>query len=62
MTFGAVRLTARTIVGLVKFSIELAQDAINLERAITNALSQAMALAIDQAGLTGAGPISPLVV
>ncbi|HEX7080048.1 MAG TPA: phage major capsid protein [Gammaproteobacteria bacterium] len=54
-TFDAVTLTSKTIVGLTKLSLELAQDSVNVEEAITRALTQSMAVAIDQAGLIGDG-------
>lgn len=54
-TFDAVTLTSKTVVALVKFSLELAQDSANFEEACTRSLTSALALAIDQAGLTGPG-------
>lgn len=54
-TFGAVDLSAKTIVGLVKFSLELSQDSLNVEQAITRSLTGAMAAEIDRAGLQGDG-------
>lgn len=52
-TFGAVNLSAKTAVCLVRFSLELAQDAANLEAQLTSVLTSAMASAVDAAGLTG---------
>lgn len=52
-TFGAVRLTARTAVCVVKFSLELAQDSANIEEILQRVLTASMAQAIDSAGLVG---------
>ena len=51
--FGAVVLTARTVRGYVPISLEAAQDAINIESVVSNALASALALAVDSAALTG---------
>lgn len=53
-TFGAVTLTAKTVTCLVKLSLELSQDSANIEQILENTITSAMALAIDQAGLSGA--------
>ena len=52
-TFGAATLSAKTVVCLVKFSVELAQDATNLEMQLQGVVTKAMAQAIDSAGLVG---------
>lgn len=52
-TFGAVQLNARTIVGLVKMSVELSQDSANIEQILQRSLVSAIAGAIDSAGLSG---------
>lgn len=52
-TFGLVTLSAKTAVTLVKMSLELAQDSANIEQILQRALTQAMAGAIDSAGLVG---------
>lgn len=52
-TFGAVNLQAKTVVCLVKLSLELSQDAANIEQILTSAITSAMAAAIDKAGLVG---------
>ena len=52
-TFGALNLTAKTVVCLVKFSVELAQDSANLEQQLEGVITRAMANAIDRAGLVG---------
>jgi HK97 family phage major capsid protein len=52
-TFGAVSLRAKTVVVLVKLSLELAQDSANLEVILQNSVTQALAQAIDAAGLVG---------
>lgn len=50
-SFALVELSARTVVGLVKLSLELSQDSINVEEAIVQSLTGSMAVAIDAAGL-----------
>lgn len=52
-TFGKLTLNAKTIVCLVKFSVELAQDSANLEQQLSNVIVSAMANAIDSAGMNG---------
>lgn len=52
-TFGAVNLQAKTVVCLVKLSLELSQDAANIEQILTSTITSAMAAAIDKAGLVG---------
>jgi HK97 family phage major capsid protein len=53
-TFGALDLSAKTVAALTKISFELAQDSANAYPATVAALTGAMALAIDKAGLHGA--------
>ncbi len=52
-SFGAVTLNARTVVCLVKLSLELSQDSANIEEILQRSLVGAMAGAIDNAGLVG---------
>lgn len=52
-TFGAANLTAKTAVCLVRFSLELSQDSANLEQILQSTIVNAMAGAIDSAGLNG---------
>lgn len=52
-TFGAVTLNARTVVGLVRLSLELSQDSANIEEILQRSLVSATAHAIDSAGLSG---------
>ncbi|HAJ02305.1 MAG TPA: phage major capsid protein [Brevundimonas sp.] len=54
-TFGAVTLAPKSLAVLVKFSRELLQDSLNIEAALVNAITQAMALEVDRAGLFGTG-------
>lgn len=54
-TFGAVTLAPKSLAVIVKFSRELLQDSLNIESALTNAITQAMALEVDRAGLFGTG-------
>lgn len=50
-TLGLVEMSAKTVVGLVKFSLELSQDSVNIEEVIGRSLASGTAGAIDQAGL-----------
>ncbi|MBA7493070.1 hypothetical protein ES702_03625 [subsurface metagenome] len=59
MTFSGIELSAKTLMGLVKISIELAQDGINVENVIEEAMSDAIALALDLAVLNGIGGLEP---
>lgn len=54
-TLDSVTLNARTVVGIVRFSLELAQDSLNIQEAITRSLTGAMAAEIDRVGLLGDG-------
>jgi HK97 family phage major capsid protein len=53
LTLGAVSLTAKTATCLVKLSLELSQDSANIEQILQSSITQAMAHAIDEAGLIG---------
>ena len=57
-TLGAMTLYAKTVVCLVKLSLELSQDSANIEQILATTITSAMANAIDSAGLNGvdAGP------
>jgi HK97 family phage major capsid protein len=52
-TFGAIQLQAKTCAALIKLSVELAQDSLNIETILQSSLIAAMAGAIDKAGLVG---------
>lgn len=52
-TFGAVTLDAKTVVCLVKLSLELSQDSANIEQILSSVLTSALANEIDYAGLNG---------
>lgn len=52
-TFGRLTLKSKTVACLVKFSVELGQDAVNLESQLQGAITKAMANAIDAAGMNG---------
>lgn len=52
-TFGALNLTAKTCACLVKLSLELSQDSANIETILQTSITNAMANAIDSAGLVG---------
>ena len=48
-----MNLAAKTVVCLVKLSLELAQDSANIEQILQSTITNAMAAAIDRAGLVG---------
>jgi HK97 family phage major capsid protein len=52
-TFGAATLHAKTVTALSLMSLELSQDAANIEQVLQNSLARAMAVEIDRAGLQG---------
>jgi HK97 family phage major capsid protein len=52
-TFGQVQLQAKTAVCLVKLSLELSQDSTNIETILQSSLVNAMASAMDSAGING---------
>jgi HK97 family phage major capsid protein len=54
-TFGPVNYRARALAALVRCSVELAEDAPNFNTAIEDAISKAVALELDRAGLLGDG-------
>lgn len=52
---GGIELNAKTLVALVSMSVELVEDAGNLESLVENSMSEAVALALDLASLRGDG-------
>lgn len=54
MTFGAIRLSAKTLVCMTRISLELVQDAPNLSSILQTAMASALALELDKAALMGA--------
>lgn len=54
-TFGAAVLAPKSIAVLVRASVELMSDSINLERELPLILARALAVEIDRAGLIGSG-------
>lgn len=54
-TFSAVTLKPQSIAVLVKASVELMSDSINLEAELPNIMARALAVEIDRAGLIGSG-------
>lgn len=52
-TFGKVSLQSKTVAAMVRLSLELAQDSANIEDVLQRSLTQALAHAIDKAGLVG---------
>ena len=60
-TFGLIRLSARTLMALCSASVELVEDASNLDTVLKNALGKVLALELDRAALRGDGSAaSPL--
>jgi HK97 family phage major capsid protein len=53
VTLGSVNLHAKTVVCLVKLSLELSQDSANIEQILETTITKAMANAIDSAGING---------
>ncbi|MFW6113350.1 MAG: phage major capsid protein [Actinomycetota bacterium] len=61
MQFGRFTLHARTLGCLIKMSVEVVEDAANLDEVVRHALSQALSLELDRAALFGEGtPVEPL--
>jgi len=54
-TFGGVILKPKSIAVMVKASVELMSDSLNLETELPNVLAKAMAQEIDRVGLIGSG-------
>ncbi len=54
----AVTFTSKTLVGSVKMSVELSEDAPNASEVIANSLAQAIGLELDRAALLGSGSSS----
>ncbi|OAB27856.1 phage major capsid protein [Paenibacillus macquariensis] len=54
-TLGAINLEAKTLVGMMRFSIELLEDAANIDSIISNELSASLSLELDRAALFGSG-------
>lgn len=55
MVLDSVVFTARTLLALVKGSVELFEDAQGIDGVIENAMAQALALELDRAALRGSG-------
>jgi HK97 family phage major capsid protein len=54
-TFGKLEFVAKTLVALIKVSVELFEDALNLETVVESSMSQALSLELDRAALYGSG-------
>ena len=54
-TFGPVTLAPKSLAVMVKASVELMQDSLNLEAELPRILARALAVEIDRAGLIGSG-------
>ncbi|MEW6523653.1 MAG: phage major capsid protein [Bacillota bacterium] len=59
-TFGLLELNARTLGCLVKSSVEIIEDGINMPDLVESVLAQALALELDRAALFGNGTVEPL--
>jgi HK97 family phage major capsid protein len=55
MAFSLKTFTAKTLAALVRCSVELFEDAQNLDSVVSTSLAQALALELDRAALFGAG-------
>ncbi|MCH8082833.1 MAG: phage major capsid protein [Myxococcales bacterium] len=55
INFGQFLLSAKTLAALVPVSIELMEDAQNTDRVVSNAITEALGLALDLAALLGEG-------
>lgn len=65
MTLGAISLESKTLACLTKVSIELLEDAENIDDVVLRSVAASMALEVDRAGLFGqltSGPLEPLGV
>lgn len=58
MSFDSVTLTARTLAGICKLSVELAEDAPNVDSLVGETLGRVLALELDRAALRGDGTAS----
>ncbi|WP_028595410.1 phage major capsid protein, partial [Paenibacillus assamensis] len=54
-TFGANKFEAKTLIGMVRMSRELLEDASNIDEVVFTALTQSLALELDRAALLGNG-------
>lgn len=57
-TFDAVTFTAQTLIALAKLSIELVEDAPNIDEVVGNSISKSLALELDRVALYGSGSSS----
>lgn len=55
LTFDHIVFTARTLAAICTLSVELAEDAANIDDVVTNALSKVLAIELDRACLRGSG-------
>jgi HK97 family phage major capsid protein len=55
LTFERVTLRSRTLIALVKASVELFEDSEEIEETIENSFAEALALELDRAALRGSG-------
>lgn len=58
--FDSVKLEAKTLMAMVKMSIEMFEDATNIDSVVENAISEALSLEMDKAFLRGNGNGKPL--
>lgn len=55
MSFDRIRFDAKTLRAMVTMSVELAEDAQNIDSLVENSISQALALELDRVALEGSG-------
>ena len=60
MTFGPIKVKAKTLATMVEMTVELVEDAPTVEQIVNNAIGQALALELDRVALFGNGTSEPL--
>ena len=58
LNFGKITLNAKTLIALASTSVELIEDATNLDSIVMNSMAQSLALELDRAALRGDGTAS----
>jgi HK97 family phage major capsid protein len=60
MTFGPIKVSAKTLGVMVEMTVELVEDAPTVEQVVNNAIGQALALELDRVAFFGNGTDEPL--
>lgn len=55
MSFDAIEMKTRTLVGMARMSVELFEDASNIDSVVSQAIAQALGTELDRVGLFGTG-------